>query len=250
MLVLVHGWAISGLAFAELAEQLKGQFRLLLPDLTGHGNSSSSRDVSLRTLAQDLRDWLTVVAPGPICLGGWSLGGMVAMQMASESCADLSGLILIGTSPRFTSSTDWSHGLPATQVRALRRNLLRRFDATLADFFRLTFAGEEIAEQRVATIRRFALYPGELVDPQVASTLLEVLEHQDQRTLLKNLTLPALVIHGEQDQVTPLAAGEWFGSQLPEVKREVIPGAGHAPFWSRPQQVAMMIAEAAATWSR
>jgi len=250
VLVLVHGWAISGLAFAELVEHLKGQFRLLLPDLAGHGNSSPCRDASLKSLAQDLRDWLAVVASGPVSLGGWSLGGMVAMEMASEPFANLNGLILIGTSPCFTNSTDWAHGLPATQVKALRRNLLRRFETTLSDFFRLTFAGEEIDEERIGTIRRFAVYPGKAVDQQVASTLLEVLEQQDQRVLLKNLALPVLVIHGEHDQVTPLPAGEWLGAQLPEAKIEVIRGAGHAPFWSRPEQVVPMIVEAAATWSR
>ncbi|TLM62995.1 MAG: alpha/beta fold hydrolase, partial [Deltaproteobacteria bacterium] len=56
-LVLVHGWSLSGAAFAELAASLDG-FRVLLPDLPGHGQSTPPAGVSLPALAGDLAAWL------------------------------------------------------------------------------------------------------------------------------------------------------------------------------------------------
>lgn len=249
VLVMLHGWSISGLAFAELAERLKSRFRVLLPDLPGHGDSSACRKPSLEGLARDIEHWIDVIGGGPVCLAGWSLGGMLAMQLAHAAADRLQGLILISTTPRFTRSADWPQGLPPGQVKSMQRRLATGFEATLADFFQLTFAGERITPRRIQQIRRFAVLPAKRPDPQVVSGLLELLACQDQRWQLGPIQLPTWVIHGALDQITPVSAGQTLAARLPQARLLSLPDVAHAPFWSRPEQVAAMIEESLA-WVR
>lgn len=247
-LALLHGWSLSGSAFTELARFLDG-WRLLHPDLPGHGHSSPSADATLPALADDISAWLATVVSEPVLLGGWSLGGMVAMEVASQARVPLDRLLLMATTPRFTSTPDWPHGLPATQVRALQRNLERRFEATLNEFFALAFADGEVDADRLRAIRAFAVRPGGLPDQRTAGACLELLAKQDQRALPGEIGCPTLVLHGVLDRITPVAAGRALAAALPQGQFHEVAGAGHAPFWTQPLAVAQAIREFLA-WDR
>ncbi len=134
-LVLLHGWAMSAAAFQELAGLLAENFRVLVPDLPGHGKSSPAGRNDLAGLSDVLTDWLSSLAAGPYTLVGWSLGGMLSLQIASDGKLPVERLSLIGSTPKFTAGDDWSFGLPATQVRAMARNLKRQFETTLPSSF-------------------------------------------------------------------------------------------------------------------
>ena len=248
VLLLLHGWSLSGLAFVELADHLE-DFRLLLPDLPGHGGSSPPSMATLSALADDLSVWLTAVAPGPVMAGGWSLGGMLAMELAARPGVAVERLLLIGTTPRFTAGDDWPFGLPATQVRALARNLERRFVATLGDFLAMTFVQGEVDADRMRAIRNFAIQPGGLPDPGSAAALLGLLEHHDQRQLPATLACPALIIHGSDDRIVPVGAGRALAAALPKGQLLELPATGHAPHWTRPQETAAALREFCA-WGR
>jgi pimeloyl-[acyl-carrier protein] methyl ester esterase len=218
-------------------------FRLLLPDLPGHGHSTPSVDATLPSLADDIAMWMATVSPGPVMLGGWSLGGMVALELAARPAVPVERLLLIGTTPRFTTAADWPHGFPNARVRALRRNLERHFQATLGDFFALTFAEGEADAGRLQAIRDFAVRPGGLPDQETAVSCLDLLSSQDQRGLLQAIDCPALVLHGTADRVTPLEAGRILAAALPQGQLREFAAAGHAPFWTQPLMVARAIRE-------
>lgn len=242
-LVLLHGWAMSAAVFSELATLLADDFRLLIPDLPGHGKSSPAVQNDLAGISADLLCWLDVVVQGPVALIGWSLGGMLAMEMASRQMLPVDRLVLIGTTPRFTLSDDWTCGLPSAQVRALARNLERSFEATLANFFALAFAGEKIALERLRMIRSFAVKRSPLPDRDAALGLLKMLAVQDQRETLAAIKQPVLVLHGDLDQISPLAAGRYLAATLAAGHLEAFSGVGHGPFLSQPQAAAEKIRE-------
>ncbi len=240
-LVLLHGWSLSGAAFAGLDEQLPG-FRLLCPDLPGHGASSPVSAATFAALADDLADWLEAAVPGEeLVLGGWSLGGMAALELAARGSLPLRRLLLFATTPRFTAAADWPWGLPVGQVQALRRNLARRFEPTLGDFFSLTFAEGEADAALLRTLRGSAIRPGGLPDAASAAALLDLLAVQDQRPLLAAIDCPTLVVHGACDRIAPAGAGEAMAAALPRAAWHLLAGAGHAPLWTRPAECAALI---------
>ncbi len=242
-LVLLHGWSMSAAVFSELAEQLQQDFRLLIPDLPGHGLSSPAQEYSLSAIAADLAEWITAVEDQPVCLVGWSLGGMLAMELARKPAVKLERMVLIGTTPCFTMSDDWLLGLPTAQVKAMARNLGRHFEATLSDFFTLAFAGEDLSKERLRVIRNFAVRQSSLPDQTAAQALLLLLGEQDQRGVLTDISQPTLVIHGALDQITPIAAGHQLAETLASGSIVELDGVGHATFLSRPEEVASLIRE-------
>jgi len=242
-LVLLHGWGSSAAVFSELVSMLADDFRLLVPDLPGHGASSPAAQNNLASIAAALNCWLAAIEDTPVVLGGWSLGGMLALEMTRQKPLTVDRLLLIATTPRFTSGENWMFGLPVVQVRALARNLARHFEATLADFFNLAFAGEAISRQRLQEIRNFAVMRSCLPEPAAALELLTVFSAQNQLGILSQIDQPALVMHGELDQITPLEAGRYLADTLPRGAFLKFPGVGHGPFLSRPRKVVDSIME-------
>ncbi len=242
-LVLLHGWAMSAAVFSEVASLLSADFRLLIPDLPGHGDSAPSPQNDLAGIAADLGAWIAATTKTPVTLIGWSLGGMLSLEIARQNKVPVEKLVLVGTTPRFTQSENWPFGLPSVQVRVLVRNLQRRFEATLADFFSLAFAGEEISKERLRTIRAFAVRKSPLPDPAAALGLLKMLAVQDQRAILTEIHQPALVLHGDLDQIAPVAAGRSLAEMLPQGSFSELPGVGHGPFLSQPEETVARIRE-------
>lgn len=235
-LVLLHGWGQSSAVFSEIMQGLAQDFRVLAPDLRGHGLSAAAEGYGLDGFAADVRDLVEVLGLGPFALGGWSLGGQVALRLAQALPERVARLLLIATTPRFTACADWSHGLPGTQVRSLGRNVQRAYEKTLGDFFNLQFTPDEITPERYRQILAFALPSGRLPDPGAALGGLHTLEDVDLRAQLAAIACPTLVMHGSEDRIVPVVAGRYLAESISGARRRELAGTGHAPFLSRPGQ--------------
>jgi len=235
-LVLLHGWSMSSSVFSEVAIQLGKYFRVLCPDLPGHGGSEAIRPISLESFASWIINWLVHLQLPRVNLLGWSLGGQVALQMALQNPEQVNNLLLVATTPRFCQTLDWPHGLPKIQLRALERNLTRSYEKAMGDFFNLQFAGEELSKERFREILRFAVRPSHLPDPEIAGETLTLLGKADLRPRISSIILPTQVLHGEEDQIIPVAAGRYLGEVIPGAEVIVMPKVGHSPFFSQPEE--------------
>ncbi len=236
-LVLLHGWAMSSKVFCEAIEDLSNEFCVLAPDLPGHGESGCARDYSLDALANDLALWMEGLQLKDVRLLGWSLGGQVALRLASLAKHRLSRLLLVSTTPRFIADDEWSHGQDDKQVRIMARGLERRFSRTLKDFFNQQFGELEIDEVRRQWLDD-NLSPT-VIPPQQEAALgaLETLRTGDLRRELAVIEMPALVVHGTEDKIIPFGAGCYLAEVLPQARIQPLEQAGHAPFLSCPEKL-------------
>lgn len=235
-LVLLHGWSMSSAVFGEAIAELAGRYRVLAPDLRGHGASSPGDQYTLEALAGDLLCWLDQLEAGPVNLLGWSLGGQVSLQLVLGNPARFRKLVLVATTPRFVAGDIWPGGLPGGQVKAMARQLKQDYHKTMGDFFRLMFSEGEVDDERYRELIRFAVREGRLPAPEVAIEALTTLQQADLRQQLSAVKLPVLVEHGVNDAITPVAAGRHLVSAIPGAKSLFHHGLGHAPFLSRPDE--------------
>lgn len=235
-LIMLHGWSMSSVVFSEVARSLAADFRVLCPDLPGHGQSVQFPAGSLAELAEAVEQWAAQLGIQSAFMLGWSLGGQVALKIAADDRLPVSKLLLVSTTPRFCQTTDWVHGLPETQVRSLDRNLGRAFEKTMGDFFNLQFANENLSKDRYRQILNFAVRTGQLPQSASVRATLQVLSQVDLRPLLSHIEQPTLVVHGEIDQIIPVSAGEYLSIQLPQAQLYRLTGIGHAPFFSCPEE--------------
>lgn len=236
-LILLHGWAMSSAVFAEALSELGSDFRVLAPDLRGHGESEGGEGYAFADFSADIEEWMTGLDLRDVAAAGWSLGGQVLLELYPRLGSRISRLLLVGTTPRFAAGPNWQAGLPEVQVRAMARDLKRNYAKTMGDFFALQFAGEELSRERYRRIVDFAVRGGRLPDPTVALASLETLRTTDLRERVAVIDCPTLVVHGALDRITLPAAGRWLAEHLPKARLEILPEVGHAPFLSQPAAV-------------
>jgi pimeloyl-[acyl-carrier protein] methyl ester esterase len=231
-LVLLHGWGMNLRVFDELVTVLAPHHRLTVIDLPGHGASPWNAHF---TQSQ----WLAGVAkllPPAATLVGWSLGGQLALQLASQPALAVRRLVLIATSPRFLQSTDWPAGLPAATLRGFAAQLERDAPRTIAEFLELQVRGS-VDAAAVRTSLQQALQRHGVAHADALRAGLELLEHNDLRELARATNVPTLLIAGQYDRVTPPQAAQALLRLLPQAQLLQVPRAGHAPFLSHPGAV-------------
>ncbi len=231
-IVLVHGWGLHGGVWRDLAASLAASFRVIVPDLPGHGRS---RHADSACTLEALADTVQRSLAGPAVWVGWSLGALVALVAARQFPRAVDRLVLIGATPRFTQTPDWPHAMAPETLAQFARELETDYRGTLTRFLSLQ-AGEGDAGRE--TVRRLRAALAEGGDPAVPALRegLRLLAETDLRSQLVQVGMPVLVLHGGRDRLAPPEAGEYLAAHLPRAQLALIPPAGHAPFLSHPEE--------------
>jgi pimeloyl-ACP methyl ester carboxylesterase len=251
-LLFVHGFSLDMTTWHEQWTDLAADFRCVLMDLRSHGGSAlgSSGDVSLQAMARDVAAVMDATSPdGPVILIGHSMGAMAILALA-EARADLfesrvAGVVLIGA-----ASADLFRGAMGSVTELLRPRLgtfrvaAERVDrlrkavlASPADLSgaiaRMTQFGPDASPEVVAHVVALA----GRARSQVWTDGLAVLMEMDLRDAVRHVSVPALVVVGEHDRVTPPAAAVVLAGELPLGSLAVMEGAGHMPMLECPREL-------------
>lgn len=231
VLVLLHGWGMSSGIFSDIIDDLAKDFRLLVPDLRGHGQSDAGADYALSDFADDFTIWFNCLELDRCKLIGWSFGGQISLQLLAEKVLPIDRLILVSSTPKFCQSAEWQYGLPEIQVRAMQRQFRRDSEMALTEFMSMMFTGNENATLLAAEARQKNISPGHDAGDQSLATLKSV----DIRGQLATIGVPTLIHHGKADTIIPPSAGKYIADNIAGAESVVWNDVGHAPFLSRPQ---------------
>lgn len=227
-LTLLHGWGLHGGIWQDIVDDLKEKWCVTVIDLPGHGTSGMPQgDYTLPTLCDEIAQAL----PQPTVLTGWSLGGMIAMNLAADYPERISRLILVASTPQFTRSEDWPHAMDPQILDVFANNLKQDFQFTIKHFLALQVLGSSDERNTLRQLQRLAFSRGE-PDPRALEGGLTILLRENIRQRLPDITCPTLLIYGQHDKLVPRAVGEDILPLLPHASLDVIEHAGHAPFLS------------------
>jgi len=226
-LVLLHGWAMNSAVWERVVKRLSASYRLFLVDLPGMGQSRAVYPYHLHSLAEAVAEEI----PGVSTILGWSLGGLVAQQIALNQPDRVEKLILVGTNPCFVSKPDWPNGIAARHFEQFNQRFEQDFNATLLNFLTLQCMHAKDARATVRQLRTaFAAKPTPTQDN--LNQALDILLQTDLREEVGRIFQPTLLIHGDRDTLAPVAAAHWLAMHLQRAQLRVIAGAAHAPFLS------------------
>lgn len=225
-LVLTHGWGMNARVWSYVTPHvLAAGHDVIAVDHRACGRSDHDfSDVSIGAIAGDLVSVLDEIGIQRTVVNGWSLGGAVATEAANRLGERCAGLVLTaGATPRFTSTDDWPHGVPAEGFD----DWITALDDDRVSFLAGMAAGQTYVDvgQPVIDWMWWVFNEG----GSGAHRTLAELGTIDQREIGSKLTCPSLSLHGRQDPTVPFAIGEYQAANFPN-GRLVPLESGHAPF--------------------
>lgn len=221
-LILLHGWGGSWEVWSPLIPKLSEKYQLIIPDLPLFGSSTSGQVWDSEGYADWLNAFLDEVIPNQSrVLIGHSFGGKIATIQAATDTNNLTeGLVIIDAS-----------GLPEklTEKEALTQKIASLIPRPVKKAVGSTLKKAILKKMNVATDYQNAT-------PQQQAVLRKIVR-EDISSFLSDISIPSLVIWGEDDQTTPLEKGKLFAELLHSSSLQVIKKAGHYPFIDQPQKV-------------
>lgn len=220
VVLLLHGATLDHRAWDAQVDELMPRYRVVVPDLRGHGESTLKGAFRFDDAVDDVAAVLDAVDTGtPIALGGLSLGGNIAQEIVHRDPERVDALVVADS----TCNTASRHPLAAP--------------LTIAALSAMALGGRERFMQHAAAVtsphddvRRYVLDANEdrttVEVLQILTALLDQALHPEPDY---RLPIPTLLVNGADDRVGDIITGsqEWAVRDS-MVELVVIPGAGHA----------------------
>jgi len=230
-LVLLHGWGMNAGVWAPLREHLGAHWQVTAIELPGHGESPF--DPARSSLMAWAEDCLSVAPERALWLG-WSLGGLLAQQVALQQPARVRGLLAVASTPCFVTRDDWPCAMDGEVFEGFAAQLATDGARTLERFLALQVRGAKSAGPTLRALRE-SLRQRQSPDPAALDVGLRLLLDGDLRDRLPGLAVPSLWLFGGRDALVPVAAADGIAGLLPAADQCLLADAGHAPFLSNPE---------------
>lgn len=227
-LVFLHGWGVNAAIFDPVVKQLSTNYQVICLDLPGFGDQVEQfpAPYSLANVAKELSN---TIPPSSIVIG-WSLGGLVATQLALEYPEKVAKLVTIASSPAFVAKDNWP-GIKPDVLAMFHRQLEGDISKTLAGFLKLQAMGSPHVRDDIRIIKQLVEQKPQ-PSKAVLDSGLDILADVDLRDQLENISQPFLRIYGKLDALVPHKAIVQIDDMAPASKSCILPKASHAPFIS------------------
>lgn len=222
-LVLLHAFPLNADMWRPQLESPPDGWRVLAPDFAGFGGTDDheGEGVALDDYARDVIAWLDRMDVGPVVAAGVSMGGYVALALARLAPQRLSGLVLADTKAPADSD----------EARAgrdrLRETLSEGGPDAVADAMLPKLLGDTTRRTRPGMESELRSLILSNTPAGIRRGILRLRDRPDATAVLPAIAVPALVLVGQEDGVTPIAEARALQSGIPRATMEVIPGAGH-----------------------
>jgi pimeloyl-ACP methyl ester carboxylesterase len=207
-LVLLHGFSRSGQVWAEFIPELSKQYRLIVPDLRGHGRSTNpTGQFTHRQSALDVFALLEGMGITRFKAMGISTGGMTLIHMATQQPSRVEAMVLIGATIYFPE-----------QAREIMR----------------ASTVESLTPERYEELRRIHKHG----DDQIRQLMQQFHQFKDSyddmnftSPYLSTITARTLIVHGDRDQFFPVAIPVEMYQAIPHAALWIVPNGGHVPIY-------------------
>lgn len=199
--VLVHGAGATHRLWEAQIELLRNSFGVLAPDLPGHGLSGGRGFATMKEYGHWLGRFVRKVGAEDPLVVGHSVGGAMVLEAALGGGLEPAGLGLISTGARLKVSPELLDGLKNDFEKALD---------VLASYF---------PPQEAPPFRDLS--------PDTVKNLFLACHTFDRMADLGRIGVPALVVSGEKDELTPLKFGRYLAENIKDATLVVLEGAAH-----------------------
>jgi pimeloyl-ACP methyl ester carboxylesterase len=248
--VLAHGFCLGLASWHHQIVGLASDYRLVLFDMRGHGLSERPADgnYSLEAAARDLAAVVDKVGGDEVVLAGHSMGGMAVLKYC-ELFGDQIGDVVKALVLADTTETDPIGGMLPGAMKAAKPALRMIEEAAgrapgafdrvrnargdlLRLLLRLMGFGPKAPPAQLAFVEGLL----NAVPTEVMVPVVQTLRTMEVGRALEHIDVPALVIVGSRDRITPRACARRIATEIPRAEIHVIAHAGHMPMLEKPEE--------------
>lgn len=221
--VLLHAFPLSAAMWETQYGPIGSVSRLITPDLPGFGRSPSARgQPSVDLMADEVKDLLDHIGLDTVVLGGLSMGGYVTMAVLRRHRERVRAIVLADT--KAGADTEAAR---ASRERMAEAMLAGGDTAALAEDLLPTLVGQTTLKTRPDVVELVRSHIRASEPTAIAWAQRALAARPDSVDTLRRASLPALVIVGEEDVLTPPAEAEAMAAALPGAALVRIRQAGH-----------------------
>lgn len=235
-IVLLHGWGSGSESWQTLIPALQLIANVIALDLPGFGDSPEIAEFNFEAVS----DLIIAHLPEKAVLIGWSLGGMIAVNIAARYPQKISHIITLATNTKFVASRDYETAMPLAVNRQFNKGFATDAPQTLKLFSGLLAQGDANERNLLKQVRKLAA--PEKINANWLQAL-QLLSNLDNRAAFAQLSQTGLHILAEKDVLVPVAAAQSLASVNPLQDIKVVPAAAHAVHWSAPELVISLITD-------
>ena len=227
-LVFIHGWGLNSGVWQPCVEYLQQYYQVITVDLPGFGINveNTASPYTLGNIAQMIQEQI----PTQSVIIGWSLGGLVATEIASLFPEKVSALVTVASSPCFVEQENWP-GIQANVLKNFHQQLAEDTKKTIKNFLKIQAMGSPHIRQDIKKLSELVMkYP--MPSKEILDKSLSFLETSDQRKQLAQIKQPFLRLYGKMDSLVPKAVISQIDELVPNSDKEIFEQASHAPFIS------------------
>ncbi len=229
-IIFVHGFPFNHTMWKPQLEALKLNFRVISYDVRGHGASDvGDGPYRLDGFVEDLIAILDAFKIKKVTICGLSMGGYIALRAVERYPNRFEALILCDT--KSTADTEEGKKRRMLTAELVKKSLVPSYAEESA---KALFSAKTMAEKKEIVDFVKDMIRGNTVDG-IVFTLSALAGRTDTTPALKQMALPALILTGEEDNITPPADGRAMAAALPNAKMYLIPQAAHLSNLENPQ---------------
>jgi len=211
-------------------EALAPRYRIVRFDARGFGGSEvGDAMLTMARIADDAAVLIDRLRLGPVVLVGCSMGGYAALSFAQKHASLLRGLVLVDTRAG-ADTKDARKGRGDLAAKVMKEGAQPVLDAFLPKV-----VGETTKAQRADVIAKVKDMMLKTSPQGISDGLHGIATRQDSTPLLREITVPTLVICGEEDVITPRAEAEILQRGIKGAELAMIPKSGHLPSMETPE---------------
>ena len=224
VVVLLHGFPMDRTMWSFQRSSVGSIYRLITPDLRGHGHSAAPDGVyPVDAMADDVIETLDALQlTEPVHLGGLSMGGYVALSIAERYPERIKALMLINTRA----------GADSPEAAAKREEQAREIEANGTTEPMITailpkLFGPLTQETHPELVKRLHTHMSATPARAVVGALRGLAARPDRTAFLPQITVPTLVVAGLDDALVPIAEARAMAAAIPAAHFVAVPHAGH-----------------------
>ncbi|GAA0506760.1 alpha/beta hydrolase [Deinococcus depolymerans] len=231
--VLIHGWPLSGRMWEGQIDALRrAGYQVIAYDRRGFGQSGkTATGYTYDVFASDLKDLLEELNLTDVTLVGFSMGGGEVSRYAGLYGTDRvrSAMLVASVAPYLLRTADNPDGgMSLEDIEGMVRQVAQNRPQFLAGFTRKFLNWDENGRELGDGFLDFAAMMYLQASPVATQACVRAFGETDFRADLAKLTVPTLVVHGDRDQIVPLAAsGQRVPQYAPNAELHVMTGAPH-----------------------